>query len=148
MSTENVELATRIMDGLPLDDLSSAFRDPERVAAMGEALGPLVSPDLEVVSFGPEYMGEGAVYRGLAGFGEFWSDWLGPWAGFRIEVEGYLDAGDKVVQLGRQVGATDAGSAPVESSGAAVMTFRDDRLTRIEFHLDRDRAIRAAGLDR
>jgi ketosteroid isomerase-like protein len=145
VSAENVQLATRIMGGLPLLDLGGAFADPERIAEMGATLEPLIAPDLEVVTVGPEYTGEGTVYRGLDGFLEFWQDWLGPWESFGIETEEYLDAGDKVVQLARQVGRTKTGDMPVESSGAAVMTFRDGRLTRIEFHLDRERALRAAG---
>jgi len=143
---ENVELATRIMSSLPLDDLAGAIRDPGQLEAMAATLEPVIDPELEIVRIGPEYTGEGVAYRGLAGFLEFWQDWLAPWESFRIETEEYLDADDKVVQLARQVGATEAGGVSVESHGAAVMTFRDGRLTRIEFHLDRDRAMRAAGL--
>ncbi len=146
MPSENVLLATRIMDGLPLDDLGDAFRDPARTAAIGAALEPLAAPEFEVVAVGPEYLGEGTVYRGLAGFEEFWTDWLQPWESFRIESEAFLDAGDQVVQLARQVGRTQAGGAEIEDRGAAVLSFRDGRLSRIEFHLDRDRALRAAGL--
>jgi ketosteroid isomerase-like protein len=144
--SENVELATRIMSSLPLDDLGGAFRDSGRVAAMAATLEPLVKPDVEVVRIGPEYTGEGVTYRGLEGFLEFWTDWLEPWASFSIETEAILDAGDKVVQVARQTGRTDDQSAPIESQGAAVMTFQDGRLTRIEFHLDRERAMKAAGL--
>ena len=57
-----------------------------------------------------------------------------------------MDAGDKVLMLARQVGSTETGGVPVESLGAAVMTFEDGRVTRIEFHLDRDRAMKVAGL--
>ena len=86
------------------------------------------------------------MHRGLTGYLEFWVDWLEPWESFRIEAEEYLDAGDKVVMLARQVGTTETGGVPVDSLGAAVMTFEDGRVTRIEFHLDRDRAMKAAGL--
>ena len=141
-----MELATRVMSSLPLDDLAGAFRDSGRVAAMAATLEPLVEPDIEVVRIGPEYTGEGISYRGLDGFLEFWTDWLEPWESFSIETEEFLDAGDKVVQVARQTGRTGAGSAPVDSQGAAVMTFRDGRMTRIEFHLDRERAMKAAGL--
>jgi ketosteroid isomerase-like protein len=146
VSSENVELATRIMSSLPLDDLAGAFRDPSRVAAMGGTLEQLVEPDVEIVRIGPEYTGEGVTYRGLAGFLEFWTDWLEPWESFRIETEGFLDAGDKVIQLARQTGRLEAGGTPIESLGAAVMTFRDAKVVRIEFHLDRERAMKAAGL--
>ena len=146
MSSENVELATRIMSSLPLDDLARAFRDPGRIEAMGATLEPVVDPELEVVRIGPEYMGEGVTYRGLGGFLAFWADWLEPWERYRIGTEEFLDAGDKVVQLVRQTGWTEAEGTPIESEGAAVITFHDGMLSRIEFHLDRERAIKAAGL--
>src|ERR671911_2682910 len=56
--SENVELATRIMSSLPLDDLAGAFRDSGRVAAMAATLEPLVEPDVAIVRIGPEYTGE------------------------------------------------------------------------------------------
>jgi ketosteroid isomerase-like protein len=146
VSSENVGLANRIMSSLPLHDLAGAFSDSGKVAAMATTLEPLVEPDVEVVRIGPEYTGEGITYRGLAGFLEFWTDWLEPWQSFRIETEGFRDAGDKVVQLARQTGLMEAGGAPIESHGAAVMTFRGGKVTRIELHLDRDRALRSAGL--
>ena len=95
---------------------------------MGASLEPLVDPDLEVVAVGPEYTGEGTVHHGLTGYLEFWVDWLEPWESFRIEAEEYLDAGDKVVMLARQVGST----------GRRVVISR--------VHLDRDRAMKVAGL--
>ena len=146
MSTENVELAARIMSAMPLDDLAGAFRDPRRVEAMAATLESVVGPELEVISVGPAYMGEGVVYRGLDGFLEFWTDWLEPWESFSIETERFVDGGDKVVQLARQTGWTQDEGVPVENEGAAVMTFRDGMLTRIEFHLDHERALKAAGL--
>jgi ketosteroid isomerase-like protein len=146
VSTENVQLARRIIDGLPLDDLAAAFRDEERIAAMAAALQPFVDPEVEIVRIGPEYTGEGVRYVGLGGFREFWTDWLEPWESLRIETEEFLDAGDRVVQLVRQSGRTRTGSIPIEGRGAAVMTFCSGKATRIEFHLDRERAMKSAGL--
>jgi ketosteroid isomerase-like protein len=146
VSSENVGRATRIMSSLPLDDLAVAIRDPGRVEEMAAMLESVVDPELEIVRVGPEYTGEGASYRGLGGFLAFWRDWLEPWESFSIETEEFLDAGDQVVQLARQTGWTEAEGVPIESQGAAVMTFRDGVLSRIEFHLDRERAMKAAGL--
>ena len=146
MSSENVELARRIMSSLPLDNLAAAIRDASRVEAMAATLEPVLDPEFEVMSIGPQYMGDGAVYRGLGGFLEFWTDWLEPWESFSIETERFVDGGDKVVQLARQTGWTQDEGVPVENEGAAVMTFRDGMLTRIEFHLDHERALKAAGL--
>jgi SnoaL-like domain len=146
VSSENVERAERIMSSMPLDNLADAIRNTRRVEEMAATLEPDLDPEFEVLSIGPEYMGEGSVYRGLGGFLEFWTDWLEPWESFSIETERFVDAGDKVVQLARQVGWLKGEGTPIVSEGAAVMAFRDGRLTRIEFHLDRDRALKAAGV--
>jgi ketosteroid isomerase-like protein len=148
VSSENVELATRLMSSLPLDDLAAAFRDQDRVAALGAALEPFVDREVEIARIGPDYTGEETIYVGLDGFMEFWTDWLEPWESFRIETEDFLDAGDKVVQLARQTGWTSTEDVPIEGQGAAVMTFEDGTVTRLEFHLDRERALRSAGLER
>ena len=146
MPSENVELAERIMSAMPLEDLAEAIRDTRQVEAMAAMLEPVLDPEFEVMSVGPEYMGEGVVYRGLGGFLEFWTDWLEPWESYRIETEGFVDAGDKVVQLARQTGWTEGDGVAVEAEAAAVMTFRNGLLARIEFHLDREVAMRSAGL--
>ena len=57
-----------------------------------------------------------------------------------------IDAGERVVSLVRQVGKTKTGGVDVEASAAAVWTVRDGKLKRVEFHLDREAALRAAGL--
>jgi hypothetical protein len=67
VSAENVQLATTIMGGLPLEDLGAAFEDPDRIAEMRESLDPVVAPEFEIVTVGPEFTGGGTTYRGLAG---------------------------------------------------------------------------------
>ena len=57
--------------------------------------------------------------------------------------------GDPALQLhvlARQVGRTRGSSVPIETLSAAVLSFRDGKLTRVEFHLDRETAMKAAGL--
>ncbi len=45
------------------------------------------------------------------------------------------------------VGRTKTGGVEVEAPGAAVWTVVDGRVRRVEFHLDREAALRSAGLD-
>jgi ketosteroid isomerase-like protein len=51
-----------------------------------------------------------------------------------------------VVSLVAMSGRTKTGGVDVEAAAAAVWTVVDGRLQRVEFHLDRESAIRAAGL--
>jgi len=51
-----------------------------------------------------------------------------------------------VVSLVRQTGRTKTGGVEIEAAAAAVWTIRDGKLTRVEFHLDQEAALRAAGL--
>jgi hypothetical protein len=44
-----------------------AFEDPDRIAEMRESLDPVVAPEFEIVTVGPEFTGGGTTYRGLAG---------------------------------------------------------------------------------
>jgi ketosteroid isomerase-like protein len=51
------------------------------------------------------------------------------------------------VSLVEMSGTTKTGGAQIEAPAAAVWTVVDGRLRRVEFHLDQDAALRAAGLE-
>jgi len=63
------------------------------------------------------------------------------------ECEEMIDAGDQVVSLVAMKGTTRTGGAEISAPGAAVWTVVDGRVRRVEFHLDRNAALRAAGID-
>jgi ketosteroid isomerase-like protein len=74
-------------------------------------------------------------------------------AGLRMEVQELADAGDKVLACVRVTAGEIAGDGePDPYRGREqffnVITLRDGRVTRIEDHLDRTAALRAAGIDR
>jgi ketosteroid isomerase-like protein len=74
-------------------------------------------------------------------------------AGLRMEVQELADAGDKVLACVRVAAGEIAGDGePDPYRGREqffnVITLRDGRVTRIEDHLDRTAALRAAGIDR
>ena len=54
-----------------------------------------------------------------------------------IDVE---EIGDNVLTLARQIGTTRHGGVELEQPSAAVWKFRDGKIVRVEFHLDRDLA--------
>ena len=84
--------------------------------------------------------------RGLDGFVDGWRDWLEPYATYRISTEGYIDAGDKVVVLIRVRATTGRGGVVVEHEPAALWTLADGTVVALQMYLERDDALREAGL--
>jgi ketosteroid isomerase-like protein len=146
VSAEAVQIVERIQDALDVDDVVGSFDDPEADLRIRQTFAEVAEPAFEVVMVGPDYVPQRLELTGPNGFREAWEDWTSPFESFRIEVEEVLDAGDKVVSLVRQVGRTKTGGVEIESSAAAVWTIRGGKLQRVEFHLDRDAALRAAGV--
>jgi ketosteroid isomerase-like protein len=90
--------------------------------------------------------GSAGDYAGLGGLRESWADWLSPWDGYRVEVDEVIDAGERVLVLGRDYGRRNELDHEVEIATASVWTFREGRISRIGFYADREQALEAAGL--
>jgi ketosteroid isomerase-like protein len=144
--SEVVHVVEQIQDALGMDDVVAAIDDDERDARVRQTLMELTEPDFEVVMVGPAYAGATIEASGADGFREVWTDWTSPFESYRIDLERMIDAGDRVVSLVTMCGKTRTGGVEVEAPGAAVWTVVDGRLRRVEFHLDREAALRAAGL--
>jgi hypothetical protein len=84
-----------------------------------DRIGEIAAPDL-VTTMIAEEGGLRNEFHGHDGYREAWADWLQAFDSYRVELEG---------------------------SAAGVLRFAEGRLQRIEFHLDREAALRAAGLD-
>jgi len=117
--------------------------DEALIEHMIEALTSLTSPDVTTVMAGPDDSFI-SVYEGGDGIRAAWADWLGSFAEVRFQVEGIEEFGDNVLTLGRQVGTSRVGGVELEQPSAAVWKFRDGKLVRIEFHLNRDKAYESA----
>jgi ketosteroid isomerase-like protein len=129
----------------PEGDLVAAMRDESRVAAFRDALAAIVAPDVEVVMVGPG--GFSATFRGIDGFVEGWRDWLEPFTSYRMELDPEVrSSGDAVVLFARQVATPRGSGATVTNDAASVAFLREGKIRRIEFHLDRAAALRAAEL--
>jgi ketosteroid isomerase-like protein len=144
--SEAVRVVERIQDALGMVDVVAAIDDDQRDARVRQTLMELAEPDFEVVMVGPAYAGATIEASGADGFREVWTDWTSPFESYRIDLERMIDAGDRVVSLVTMCGKTRTGGVEVEAPGAAVWTLADGRLRRVEFHLDREAALRAAGL--
>jgi ketosteroid isomerase-like protein len=117
---------------------SGEFGRAIRVEALAE--------DAEVVFATPS--GPRAMFLGPGGFVEGWRDWLAPWASYTVTVEELIEAGGgRILALAQLSGETRRDHVKIEHPAAAVLEVRDGKITRVEFHLDRDEARQAAGLE-
>ncbi len=64
----------------------------------------------------------------------------------RVEAAEFVDAGDKVVVIGRTRGTAKGSSLQLDTPVALVWTLRDGKLARTEFFSERREALEAAGL--
>jgi hypothetical protein len=112
--------------------------------AFAEALAPIAAPDLECLMAGGALSAE---YSGIDGLQTGWSDFLAAFDDARIEFERMVDHGDWVVDMVRMTSHPKGSGATIEQRAAAAFRFTDGLLTRVEFHLDRDAALRAAGIE-
>jgi ketosteroid isomerase-like protein len=139
------ELVARLSEIMPLGDWVAAMADKEGTRARLDSLRELAWPDLEISMVGPG--GFTGVFHGIDGFREAWDDWLRPFDSYTVEIEELRQRGDRIVALARHEATPRGTEATVEGEAAAVMTFREGRLERIEFNLDPKAALRAAGLE-
>jgi ketosteroid isomerase-like protein len=118
------------------------FRDDELITGLVDAAAPFLDPDVEFVlgAFGPY------TYEDPSGLRGSWLDWLEPWVTYRTEIDQVIDAGDRVVVLVHDFGRREADAPEVDVIGANIWTFRDGKVTRIEFFPDRTVALEVAGL--
>ncbi len=102
-----------------------------------------LDPEVEIRPEVPDWQ----VYRGPEGLVTFLERWFEPWEDYRIEPQEFIDAGDKVVVISRDFGRSKDGFE-VEQKTATVWTTRDGEpiAVRVQFFLDRDQALEAAGL--
>jgi ketosteroid isomerase-like protein len=130
MSQENVEVARLMMEAWG----SSA---PERAL---DYLHPEVEYDATVRPDGKVWHGRDGVRRAMI-------EWTGTWIDWRVEVEGYLDAGDgRVVVLWRESGRAKASGAKMAQEGATVTTVRDGMVVSFVASLDRQGTLKSVGL--
>jgi ketosteroid isomerase-like protein len=143
--SEAVRLAEVLIDAFPTDDAVAAVRDDE-IRPRLEQLQELAWPDFDCVMVGsiPAARTE---WTGLDGVVAAWTDWVQAFDTHRTEIEEMRSVGnDCAVVFLRQLARPKGATAEVENMGAFVLWTRGGKLSRIEFHIDRAVAIRAAGI--
>jgi ketosteroid isomerase-like protein len=143
MSKENVDLIRALVPS-PETDLAALFRDDQLFGETVAALETVIDPEVESVA---NWTG-GTRYVGIEGFRRLWLDWLEPWASYHSEVDELIDAGDRVLFLGRNRGRRPDVDAEIELTATSVWEVRDGKIVRVAFYTDRDDAFEAAGIER
>jgi ketosteroid isomerase-like protein len=137
MSRQNVEFAEALFAGADLDK-------DELLAALPAIIEQNCDPEIEW-SEDPG-RADGAVRRGHAGVRESFERWLDGFDRYRFEAERFIDCGENVLIVGREVGRGAASGAEVSSSINAVLTFRGGKLLRYSEFYDLAEAWQAAGI--
>jgi uncharacterized protein len=128
MSQENVEIARRFHEHFDM---------------AGEPLWEVIDSEIEVYDHD---IPDAGIYRGLDGYTRWLTNWGETFESYAMELGRLVDAGDRIVSL-IVMRATGRGSGvSVERKDAIVSTFRDGKITRIDYYNDQAQALEAAGL--
>ena len=128
MSQENVEIARRFYDQL---------------FGTGEPLWGVLEAEIEVHDHDVPDAGP---YFGPTGVTSWVNNWGQAFEGTEIDLERLVDAGDRVVSLFRMRATGRRSGVSIERKDAIVSTFRDGKVTRIDYYNDQAQALEAVGL--
>jgi ketosteroid isomerase-like protein len=129
MSQENVEVVRRIHEGWAVGDF-----------AVG---ADLLAPGFEWHQF-PQAVEPGT--RRGAEVGRALRSVFDVYADVRVDAREFINAGDKVVVIGRTYATAKASGMPLDNPVALVWTVSEGKLLRNEVFTDRREALEAAGL--
>jgi len=110
------------------------------------AILDLLHPEVEWRA--PESVPWGGTFHGREGFQQFIGKLLGQPAELRREVRDYLDAGERVVVLLRQMGRRKGGQTEYDVPEAQIWTVRHGRVVDFEGYFDTSIVLRALQLQR
>jgi ketosteroid isomerase-like protein len=129
MSQHNVEIVRRHIDAYGSGDYEAALAAYHRDVVCDATVRP-----------------EGRVYRGREGVAEAIRVWAGTWNDWRWEIEELIDAGDRVLMVVREFGRGKASAVDVVQQTFWVYRLRGGQIVHATVFVDRDKALRAAGL--
>ena len=128
MSQETVEIVRRSL---------------EHYLRTDELLWDIIDPEVELHDH--DVPDAARVYRGHAEWLEWAALFDDAWEDISAEVEGYIDAGAKVVVVLRLV-ARGRGGIALEQRNGSVHTVRDGMIVRLDYYGDLAEALEAVGL--
>jgi ketosteroid isomerase-like protein len=135
MSEENVEIVRMLYAAFAQGDF---WAHPE-VYDPDVRGGRVMGSDTEGAGLSGEWHGVQELAKGAR-------QWMEAWEDLRVQAEEYLDAGEKVVVLTRQIGRARASGIPLNREMADVYELRDGKVTAVHFYWSRHQALEAARL--
>ena len=144
MSQANVEIVKAVQpSGI---DLVEVFAQEFETQTADDPDAELFHRDLEVQFIARGEKLEGTVYRGLEGLAQGWREWLAAWTSYRLDVDEFVDAGDKVVVFVRVAARTARDDVLMHHTPGAIWAIRAGKVASIRFYFDRSEALEAVGL--
>ena len=139
-TTEPTEAASKSEPGV------AVVRGFNEALARGDVSGMVDFLDPQVEWRAPGSVPWGGTFRGHEGFREFLGKVLEQPAEFRREMLEYLDAGERVVVLLRQMGRPKSGDNEYDVPEAHVWTVRDGKIVAFEGYFDTATVLRTLQL--
>lgn len=131
MSTEAVEIVRELCDALNANDT--------------ERMSRWAHPDM--VQYGTRGgIDQDRVVRGREAVMEYWDEVAEAWDSLHFEPERLIERGDLVVAFWRETARSRHSDLEIETQTASVFRLRDGKIVEIRGYLDRDEALRAAGI--
>jgi ketosteroid isomerase-like protein len=131
VSREAAEVVRELCDALNVNDT--------------ERMSCIAHPD--VVQYGTRGgIDQDRVVRGREAVMEYWDEVADAWESLHFEPERLIERGDLVVAFWRETARSRHSDLEVESQTASVFRLRDGMIVEITGYLDRDEALRAAGI--
>jgi hypothetical protein len=141
------EIVRELTSVMAAEDAVIRMKDPALFEEGVEAIRQVAAPGFVFALVTPAQVGGATVeYAGVDGFVAGWHDWLDVFDSFQVEPGEQIEAGDKVIVMVRTTAIPKGTTAAIEGSAAGVFTFDGHRLRRMEFNLDQEAVLRAAGL--
>ncbi|MQA72967.1 MAG: hypothetical protein GEU88_01205 [Solirubrobacterales bacterium] len=142
--SENAGIVRELIGTFP-EDFIATRADPAARARATAVLSEAAHPDFETAMIAAD--GWTMERNGIDGFVGAFDEWTVGFERFGLQFEELIDGGEVVVVLVRQRGMPRGGAAEIVTESAGAFFFRDSRIERVEFHLDRAWALDAAGLE-
>ena len=109
-----------------------------------DAIAAMAHPDVELHDW-PE-AADPRVYRGVTAIEEAREEWSKAWESVRVEPTDFVETGDRVFVAMRTFARGRESSIDVEMDTFGVYTFRDDKISKLQYFTNRESALEAAGL--
>lgn len=139
------ELARDVLAGFISGENDMGYMD-EALPQLTTYIEAVAAPDFTCVMVGMPPTPP-IVYEGVDGLARAWGDWGEAFEKVRAELQEVRESEDHLVVLVNQVATTRHHGVEISQPSAMVFAFEAGRVKRAEFHLDRDQALRSAGIE-